>query len=269
MKSSKIRSASTLKSVALFTMILFAASFIISCASGRGEHASTQAASNDELPDELSLKADRSALEEERKDIPEERRRENDELAALLQMIQAKPNQEPSEIRDRFSKAVRDRREKSDKRLRKLREDFSKNERRAREAFLKSVKEERDAYMGSKHSPEERKDFFGKQEDTRRDFFANQSEKRHDFESKMTEDRKAFEDYIKEKTSQFNDEIRAYSASFYDRKKQERLAKETKEKARAKASMPSPRSGQADERDEFETIPQGPSIPLGPPSDEK
>lgn len=269
MKSSKIRSVSTFRSVALFTMILFAASFIISCASGRAERAATQPAVNDELPDELSLKADRSALEEERKDIPEERRRENDELAALLQMIQAKPNQEPSEVRDRFNKAVRDRREKNDKRLRKRREEFDKTERRTREAFLKSMKDGRDAYMGSKHSPEERKDFFSKQEDERRDFFANQSEKRHDFESKMTEDRKAFEDYVKEKTSQFNDEIRAYTTSFYDRKKQEKLAKETKEKARVKAAMPSPRSGQADERDEFDTIPQGPSIPLGPPSDEK
>jgi hypothetical protein len=254
-------------------LTLLASLMVVSCASGGGRGSSadsrTQVASNAEVPDELSLKADRSALDEERKDIPEDKRRDNDELAALLQLIQAKPNQEPGEVRERFNKVIRDRREKSDKTFRRRREEFSKTETRSRESFLKTAKDERDSYLKSKHTSDDRKDFFDRQEDQRKSFFSDQTEKRNDFEAKMTDDRKTFEDYIKEKTSQFNDEMRAYTAAYYDRQKGEALAKEAKSKARVKSALPSSRAGQADHQDEIETIPQGPSIPLGPPSDER
>jgi hypothetical protein len=271
MRSSKIYSVSTLRSCAVTVVIFFGGSIIfsglISCASNRNtisDDRSTQ------VPDELSLRADRSAMENDRKDIPEEKRRDNDELAMVLQMMQAKANQEPGEIRERFNKAVRDRRDKSDKSFRRRREDYDKVERKSREAFLKKMKNERDHYMNAKHSSDDRKEFFDSQEDTRKDYFATESDQRHDFDSKLTEDRQAFDDYVKEKTDQFNEDIRAYTEDFYDRKKNIQLQKESKEKARAMGrenSRPDVRSGQSDELDEFSGIPQGPGINLGTPGD--
>ena len=276
MKSSRARTSSTLKSFATFAVFLMVASFIISCASSGTSSAEKAPATNADVPNELSLKADRSALDEERKDIPDDKKRDNDELAGILQMVHAKPDQDPSDIRNRFGKAVRDRRDKNDKNLRKAREDYDKNERKTREAFLKTMKTERDKYMGAKHTADERKEFFDSQEDRRKDYFANQSDKRHDFEAKITEERKSFEDYMKEKNDQFTSDMREYTTAYYERKKQEALAKDTAQKVKDRASraaveqaQPNERTGQSDELNEFSTIPRGPAIPLGPPGDNR
>ncbi len=254
MTPTRNRLLSTLRTLAIFVVFLAASTLIISCATRSNDRSDSRPVA---VPDELSLRADRSALAEERKNIPEEKRRSNDEIAMVLQLMSSKSDQEPSEIRDRFNKALRDRRERNDTSLRKRRDDFTKVERRAREDYLRKAKDERENFAKEKHSAEERKRMFDDQDEKRRDYFSNEADKRKDFESEITEARKTFEDYAKEKTDQFNQEARAYSADFYERKKQVGLRDRAKEKTR---SVQSPSS------DEFSTIPQGPGIQLGAPT---
>src|SRR3954465_589750 len=159
-----------------------------------------QAASSTKIPDEVTLKEDRSQLDELRKDIPEDVRRENDEVAFILKNM-ATMEEEPSKVRDKFQTAVRKRRDKMDNQLRKERDDFSKNERTSRETFLEKLKSEREDFNASKRDSKERTRFFDKQDGARKDFFADQSEKRKDFESNITERRRDFEDYVREKTN--------------------------------------------------------------------
>lgn len=226
------------------------------------------------VADEVSLKADRSEFAEMRKEIPDDVKRENDELALVLGMM-SNSNEEPSKIRERFNKAVRDRREKMDKDLRKKREDFSRTEQRTREDFLKKQTADREKFVKGKNSSDARKRFFEDQDLKRKDFFAGQADKRKEFESQVTDTRKNFEDYLREKTNSFNQEHRAYTAAFYDRKKNEALKKQAEKKAQEKAQdkarqdakqgiLPVAQPGQADPLEEFRNMPNTPVIPLGP-----
>jgi len=72
------------------------------------------------VPDEVSLRVDRSMLEELRQEVPTEIRRENDELAFIRELMTT-GEQEPGKIRDQFNKAVRDRRLKFDRAAKKRR----------------------------------------------------------------------------------------------------------------------------------------------------
>ena len=277
MKTSQVTSTATFRSIATFTFFSFASLYLISCATTPSSSTLNSENGPVTVTDEVSLKSDRAELDEARKDIPETKKRDNDEIAFVFSLIAAKSNQEPGEIRDRFNKAVRDRRDRNDKNLWQKREDFTVNERRSRDEFLKKAKETRDVYSKEKHSPDERKSFFEKQDDNRRTYFANEADKRKDFESSMTESRKTFEDYVRQQTDRFNQELKEYSTDYYERKKQEALRDRTKQQVqdRAKAmsrdvSQPTLRSGQSNTLDEFSTIPSGgPTIHLGPPTDNR
>ena len=236
------------------------------------------------VPDEVSLQADRSQFDELRKDIPAETKRENDELA-FIRGLMAEGTEEPSKVRDRFSKAIRDRRERFDRDMRKRRDDYTKVERKNREDFLKNAEREREGIRKRQMSGDERKRFFADQDAKRQDFFSQQNDKRKDFESKVTEDRKAFEDYARERTNEFNAEYRDYTAAFYDRKKgidmkkrAEKKAKEIEKRDAASAPQspiggPAPSAGMittpaaqsADDKvlEDFKNLPKLPATPLG------
>ncbi len=193
--------------------------------------AKAAAAPSTQIPDEVSLKEDRAQLDELRKDIPEDVRRDNDEVAFILKNM-ATMEEEASKVRDRFNTAVRKRRDKMDKQLRKEREDFSKTERSTREDFLKKLQSEREDFNSSKRDSKERKKFFDKQDGVRKEFFADQSEKRKDFEGNVTERRKAFEDYVREQSNKFNQEHRAYSQAYVERRQALELKKRAEEKGK-------------------------------------
>lgn len=238
------------------------------------------------IPNEFSLKEDRSQFDELRKEIPDEIRRENDELA-FVRSLMADGDTEPGKIRDRYYKAVRDRREKFNKAQRKLREEFSKRERSARESFLKSLKAEREQFMkrvkARKASHQERKDFFDEIEARRRDFFNDQRDNRNDFEARATEQRRAFDAYINERNQIFNQELREYTALYNERRKAFEVKKKAERAAREKAiregrdpieaqkavSKPA-KASQANDPDleDFKSIPPGPGSPLGPDQNE-
>jgi hypothetical protein len=263
-----------------FVLSLVAMSLFVGCAVS-SKRAELQDA--DEKPvgvaDEVSLRADRSELNELRKDVPDEIKKSNDELALVLSLMKD-GTEEPSKVRDRFNTAVRKKREKFDKQINKRREDFTKTERKNREDFLKQAKADRESFTRKKHASDERKEFFDDQDTKRRDFFSDQQDKRKEFESQATEDRRTFEDYMREQTNNFNQELRAYSTQYYDRQKAEALKKRMAEKEKKlkedaeRAKNPGASSSGAvkpgevpNDLEQFTQIPNVPPTKLGPGED--
>ena len=235
-----------------------------------------------EVADEVSLRADRSEVADLRKDIPDDVKKENDELALVLSMMKDGTD-EPGKVRDRFNTAVRKKREKFDKTMRKQRDDFTKTERKTREEFLKNLKSERDSFVsGRKRTADARKEFFDDQDVKRRDFFSDQTDKRREFESEVNEERKTFEDYVREQTNRFNQEHREYSTAYYDRQKAEALKKRMAEKekrineekaldaadsAAAQGITPAAATTRDADLEQFKNIPNVAPTQLGPKDD--
>lgn len=285
----------------LFTFLLvgFIAGCGVKTVRSEGDAERTAGAVGADAASEVSLKADRSELDKLRTEIPDEVKRQNDEIALILSFINRETEEEPNRVRDRFSAALRKRREASDKHLRRARESFSEKEKQEREDFLKKSKETRTDFLDRKRSPDDRKRFFEDQEDKRKGFFADQTDKRKDFESSVQEERRRMEDFIREKQNQFNQEWRDYQARYTERKKQGDLKKRMEEKARdlerrgqsgvppASSSALSPPSAGSvslgpavnslstlessveDSLKEFDKIPQGPGVPLIPGGSKK
>jgi hypothetical protein len=178
---------------------------------------------------EYKLKADRDNLEQVRKEVPPEKRAENDELALIMQLT-ADVSRSPSDIRSKFDQLLKKKRDKFQKDLTREREEFTKNERKSREQFLKDHDTNRKSFLAQKPAREQRDEFLQNQDDKRRDFFATEHERRSDFESDVQERRRSFEDYVRERTSDFNQELRAYSIRFEENKKQKKLETQTQKK---------------------------------------
>lgn len=181
------------------------------------------------------LKKDQEALEDLRKDLPEEVKKQNDETAYIYSMM-AEVAVEPSRIREQFQSKIRKKRELFDKDITKEREVFTKNERKLRDEFLKNQSKKRDAFFASKPTKEKRDEFFKEHEDLRKEYFANEREQRAEFDSSVRERRSNFEDYIRQMTNKFNQEHRDYSKRYDDLRKKKEKEKEDKEKERRKES---------------------------------
>jgi hypothetical protein len=179
------------------------------------------------------LKKDQEELEQLRKDIPEDIKKQNDETAYIYSMM-AEVSVEPSRVREQFQSKIRKKREVFDKDMTKERETFTKNERKVRDEFLKAQSKKRDAFLASKPTKERRDDFFKEHEEIRKDYFANEREQRSEFDSSVRERRSNFEDYIREMTNKFNQEHRDYTKRYDDMKKKKDKEKEEKEKERRK-----------------------------------
>jgi hypothetical protein len=173
------------------------------------------------VENKYSLTNDRQAFDEIRAAVPEQKRRENDELAFVLNLL-TEIKLPPSEIRSKFDTVVRKKREAFDKDARKEREEFNKQERQKREDFLKNQDSARKEFNAIKRSKDERDRFFGNNDEARKNYFANQREKRDDYESSIRERRKNFDDYIRERQNYFNQELRSYSKKHEEFKKSER-----------------------------------------------
>lgn len=170
------------------------------------------------VEDKYRLTKDREYLEQMRKDIPDARQTENDEIAYIIGLT-SQTNIEPSKVRDQFSSALRKKRELFDKDMRKEREEYTKNERKTREKFLADQKRTRDEFLKEKPRKEERDDFFNQQSTSRKEFFENERERRSDYEADVRERRKNFEDYARQKNNEFNQEYRQMSRRWEDQKK--------------------------------------------------
>jgi hypothetical protein len=229
------------------------------------------------VPEEYSLKEDRSYLDQLRSDTPEDLKKENDELAFIMKMM-GEVRERPDKIRDRFQTEIRKRRERFNKLNQKDREAYNAKEKKDRESFLKELTKKRDDFVKDKPKSDERRDFFNEQDTKRRDYFAAQSDKRREFESQMRERSTDFEAYIREKQADFNQEHRAYSDRFRQYEKDKKTFDEAKEKyekeQRAKGIIPgmgnpkpspAPEASKSDfskDLEEFNNIPKTPADKL-------
>lgn len=208
-------------------LVAFLILSVVSCS-----NAKKRADDSSSSSDEISLKADRSEFDELRKDMPAEVRKENDELAGILQLLR-NPNGEyerPEKIRERFSKIMRDKRERNDKQFRQEREDFNRLEKDKRAEFTENQKSEKEDFLGDKPTSEKRKRFFDKQEEKRSRFYDDAREKRRSFEAEISTRRRNFEDYVREKTNLFNAELRNYQKEYDERRKGEDLKRRMEQK---------------------------------------
>ncbi|GEM_PF-3987690 len=229
---------------------------------------------------EISLAADRKELDQLRQEMPDDVKKQNDELALVLSFLKD-GDEDPNKLRDRFQTALRKKREAVDKNHRRRREDFNRSEREAREKFTAEQKAGREDFLGRRRSSADQKRYLEGQEEKRRRFYADAQERRKDFEAQITEERRDFESLVREKTNFFNQEWRGYRERWTERKrlldeKKRREAKAAKsaaaDQAKAEAesgaktlggstrgsSGPAPTS-----LDEWDQIPSGPATPLG------
>jgi hypothetical protein len=260
----------------LFCLLVIGIGVGSGCATGSDKDAAAQPSSDPSAPgqpltEELSLKADRSELDGLRAEVPEDIRRENDELALILKDM-AGGDQPPDRIRERFNRALRLYREKSDKHFRQERETFTAEERSKRDQFLTELKTERDKFTSRRKNAATRKRFFDDQEMKRRAFFATEREKRADFESRFTQRRREVDDLAREKSNQFNQELRAYTQTYWERRKaeaQKKRVEHERERAAgggggAKGATAAPGVSEQDEvlLQEMNQAPRGKAIPL-------
>lgn len=170
------------------------------------------------LEQEMSLKADREQIAELRKDIPDAKQRQNDELALYLNLMK-QGTEQPNIVRDRFQTLVQKRRTSYRDKVTRLRDDFRKEETRRREDFLKAQKDKRDAQIKKKQTSAENRRFFGDQDKESQRFFADERDRRKNFEAELTAQSKDFESYMRERNNEFNEQFRLYSKQFSEKPK--------------------------------------------------
>ncbi len=169
--------------------------------------------------EEVSLKDDRGELDDLRKSIPPEKRKENDELALMLR-IMADKTQAPSNVRTKFFSFLRKKREEFSRAQRLERDKFNQEERSNREKFLRDLREQRDAYYRKSVKPEEKRRFNHELNDKRDRFFSETREKRMSFEEDYRAKSKNFEAMVMDRTNEFNEHLREYSKNYDEAKKQ-------------------------------------------------
>ena len=192
---------------------------------------------------EVSLSEDRSKLDELRKELPGDKKKENDELAMLLSSLNPGASEMvlPSyEISSRFNRIMQKKRDEFQRKLKTERDEFSRLEKSSREKFLQDQKSERDSFNRSKKNADDRRSFTDSQSQKRDAFFADSREKRMSFEEQIRTKQKDFEFLTRTKTSDFNQLLKAYNDDIKERakiKKKEQMAK------------PAPSAGQTLESD--------------------
>lgn len=167
---------------------------------------------------EVSLKADRDHLAELRKEIPQEKQRQNDELALHLGIMK-QGTENPSVIRDRYNNMINKRRQAFRAKVQRLRDDYRKEETQRREKFLKEHQGRRTEFTRTKHDSKESREFFNEQQKLHSEFFADEKDRRQNFESEINAQSKDFESYMRERNNEFNEQHRQYSKQFYDKPK--------------------------------------------------
>jgi hypothetical protein len=179
---------------------------------------------------EVSLKEDQLSIQELReRNVPEDRRRENDELKEILLLTGALgPN--PNRVRSRWRSAMRKKREVQRKAQKRQRDEFTKRERKARDSFLADQKKKRETFRDkSKHMDREGvREFYKELDVQRKDFFASQREQRKEFESKLRQENKDFHYNMRERDKEFNEAYRDYYKRFQEKKREDRLEKQRK-----------------------------------------
>lgn len=194
---------------------------LTACASGPSSEqlrAQDRQKIQDQLNQEMSLKADREQLAELRKDIPTEKQKENDEMALFLNMMNNN-SEHPQVVRDRFHKLVQDKRSTFRKKVQRLREDYRKEETRRREDFMKAQKNKREDNLKRKRDASKNRQFYSDQEKERMRFNSDERDRRQSFEAELNAQSKDFDSYMRERQKQFDEQYRIYSKKHGEKSK--------------------------------------------------
>jgi hypothetical protein len=170
------------------------------------------------VDDKYTLTADRQQLDELRKSIPEEKKKENDELAFMSQLF-ADEKKSPSQVREKFDSLLRKKRELFQKDMAKAREDYTKKEKKHKDEFTQQQDEARNDFKKRKSTRDESSEFYNNLDAKRKEFYSTQRDQREAFESDMRDKRQNFDDYAREKSNEFNQELRAYTKRYEEAKK--------------------------------------------------
>ncbi len=204
------------------------------------------------LEQEMSLKADREQLAELRKDIPDEKQKQNDELALYLTLMK-QGTEQPNIVRERYHALVQKRRSAYRDKVQKLREDFRTGETKRREDFLKKQKEKRDAFAKKKPDSKATREFFSEQDKERTRTFAEERERRQSFEAELNAQSKDFESYMRERSNEFNEQFRLYSKQYSEKPKEKK----------AVTGEAGPENSSGSGARGFDKLKEVPSTPLG------
>lgn len=170
---------------------------------------------------EMSIAKDRQELESLRKDIPAEKRQQNDERAFMEEFF-VESGKSPGEIRQKFQKSTTKKRQQFQKSLADERKAFSARQKKERDEFMKAAKAHREDYLKSRRSQEDKKQFLGEQDLARKEFLVKQKEERENFEADVKSRRSDFEDNFRSLQSEFNQRHRDYTKNFDEKKKQDK-----------------------------------------------
>lgn len=173
---------------------------------------------SNETKQELSLKNDSEEVARLRKNVPAEKKAENDDLRDILSLL-GEVKKAPNEHREKFESRMRAIREKQRIAHQRQRDAFNKEERRSREHFLEELKVERDRFFRSKHDADEKRDFTTKQNDARQEYFADEKDKRRDFESDVRQKMNDQTAFYKEKSDEFYKELKIYTTKYNEMQK--------------------------------------------------
>jgi hypothetical protein len=217
---------------------------------------------------EISLDKDREELNELRKDIPEDIKKENDDLAFILNLFND-PKRDPNKIRREFDKTISNNRKKKEREFKVKRQEFTAKERQSRKDFVSQASKKRNDFLKSKKEKEEKKDFFDRERDERKIYFANEKEKRNVFESEMRSNKKDFDDFLRDKRKEFDDHLRAFKKEQDEIKRKEKLEKEQNHKSTSFNPSKQPLSPENQSYlEDFKKIPDETAAKLEPKGEE-
>lgn len=172
----------------------------------------------DKLLEETTLTEDKRKIENLRQSIPEDKRRENDDLKEILSYM-GEVKEHPQRIREKFNRVSQRVREKHRKEVQRIREAFNKQEKSYRDQFYLNLKKERADFLSRKHDREKVKQFYDEQDAKRREFSADERDRRHQFTSDLKTKEDDFNQDLREKVNEFNQEHRVYSQKYKEQLK--------------------------------------------------
>lgn len=173
------------------------------------------------LEPEVSLKADREALEKLRAEVPEQKRQTNDELALVLQLM-GQVKLKPSEVQARIQQTSQKQRTEFRNKVNKLRADFREAESLRKRNFLEEQKQTREKFKSRSASNKRTREFYDQQDRARQDFFAEERDRRKDFESEITTQSQDFDAYMREKMRELGEQQRLYSKRYYEAQREKK-----------------------------------------------
>lgn len=213
---------------------------------------------------ELSLKQDRAELDELRKEVPEDIKQSNDDMAFILKLFENKARK-PSKIRSQFTKVYNRTRKKKQKEFKKERNQFTKAEKKRRKAFQKQAKKKRQEFLDSDPEKDDKKEYFAEERVRQKEFYNDERDKRKEFEADLRARRKEFDDYLKDRRKDFDDRLRQFRKEQKEMKRMQRKMKKQRS-SRATSTEISPENQKY--LSDFDKIPRKGGHRLAPP-DEK